>query len=675
MARYCRSARPRAALRREVGKGHIKPRVTSVMEDLLRSALSVASLGPLLVLATLGALSGPLRAQPPSTAPPAVKRWTFDASEDGRPRRLGPAPLATTVQAAQDVPDRLPPPNEVGGPPAASGPGPLPSWWDERVHEALWPDAIALPVSLESLLAATLTHSQYVQVIKDIPLIRETAIAEARANFDWVSFLESRWNDVSEPVGNLLTTGRQLTGSPVTIQQDRYRDQHLTARGGLRRRSALGGRLEIAQEVGRQRTNSDFFVPERQGTSRIAVTFTQPLLRGAGGCYNRSLIVLAELDAATGADELSRELQNRLVQVATAYWQLYLNRGRLLQKRRLLMEAEQVLGELENRSELDVLRSQVVRARAAVESRSAEIARAETEVRNTESLLRSLVNDPSLGSSQHHELIPQDTPMVVPRALDRVEAVETALRNRPEVSQSVKQIRAASVRLRMSKNELLPALNVILDTYVSGLRDNYDIGAAWLDQYRLGEPTYSAALEYELPLGNRVAKSRYQRRQLELRQLEADLKVTMENLRQEVEVAVAEVLTTYQEMAANHRAMEAAAVNVDYVHDRWQLLPGSDRSASFLLDDLLSAQERLSATEYAFLQAQVAYNVAQMLYVQALGTLLQSERISIERFRQCHLPNLQLQMEADPPRSGGGDDAAGPVTRATPDKKETANYP
>jgi outer membrane protein TolC len=634
------------------------------MEDLLRCALSVASLGPLLVVATLGALSGPLRGQQPSTAPPAVKRWTFDASEVDRPRRLGPAPPATSVHVAQDVADRLPPPNEVSSPPEASGRGPLPSWWDERVHEALRPDAIALPVSLESLLAATLTHSQYVQVIKDVPLIRETAIAEARANFDWVSFLESRWNDVSEPVGNLLTTGHSLPGSLVPIQQDRYRDEHLTARGGLRRRNTLGGQLEIAQEVGRQRTNSDYFIPERQGTSRIAVTFTQPLLRGAGGCYNRSLIVLAELDAATGADELSRELQNRLVQVSTAYWQLYLNRGRLLQKRRLLMEAEQILGELENRSELDVLRSQVARARAAVESRSAEIARAETEVRNTESLLRSLVNDPSLGSSQHHELIPQDTPMVIPRALDRVESVETALRNRPEVSQAVKQIRAASVRLRMSKNELLPALNVILDTYVSGLRDNYDIGAAWLDQYRLGEPTYSAALEYELPLGNRLAKARYQRRQLELRQLEADLKATMENLRQEVEVAVAEVLTAYQEMTANHRSMEAAAVNVDYVHDRWQLLPGSDHSASFLLDDLLSAQERLSAAEYAFLQAQVAYNVDQMLYQQSLGTLLQSERISIERFCQCHLPNLELRMATDRGRNVRSDSADGSGTEA-----------
>ncbi len=337
--------------------------------------------------------------------------------------------------------------------------------------------------------------------------------------------------------------------------------------------------------------------------------------------------------------------------MTSAYWQLYLNRGRLLQKQRLLAQAKNILAQLEERRDIDVLRSQIVRARSAVESRTAEIARAATEIRNTESRIRALVNDPGLGNSQEHELIPIDHPLTDPSQFDRVAAVETALQNRPEVSLAVKQIKSASVRLKMSKNELLPALNVILETYVSGLRGNYGVQEAWLDQFRLGEPTYSAGLQYEFPLGNRAAKARYQRRRLELRQLESDLKTTMEKLRQEVEVAVAEVSTTFQEMRANHRSMEAAAVETDYFYDRWQLLPGSDRSAGFLLQDLLTAQERLNAAEFAFLQAEVSYNVTQMLYLQTVGTLLQSERISLERYCESYLPNLQFRrLEADPQR-------------------------
>jgi outer membrane protein TolC len=503
-----------------------------------------------------------------------------------------------------------------------------------------------------------------VQVITDIPLIREPAILEANANFDWTSFLESRWNDVSDPVGSLLTTGNGLTNP--TLTQDRFRDEHLTARGGVRRKNPLGGQFEIAQEVGRETTNSRFFDPRFQGTSRIRINYTQPLLRGAGLCYNQSLVVLAEIDAAAGQDEMSRGLQRQLVDVTTEYWRLYQSRARLLQKQRLLAQAERILEELEDRRDIDVLRSQIVRARSAVESRSAEIARANTEIRNTESRIRALVNAPDLGNSQQHELVPQDRPLIAPREIDRAGSVEIALQNRPEVALAVKQIKAAGIRLKMSKNELLPALNVILDSYVSGLRGNYEIDQAWLDQFRLGEPTYSAGVQYEFPLGNRAAKARYQRRQLELRQLESDLKTTMENLRQEVEVAVAEVMTTFQEMRAYYRSMEAAGVEVDYITDRWQLLPGSDRSASFLLEDLLSAQERLSANEFAFLESQMNYNVTQALYLQALGTLLQAEKISIERFYECHLPDLRLHYGATEAAQGESKSDLVPRTQAQP---------
>ncbi len=159
------------------------------------------------------------------------------------------------------------------------------SWWEAGIRRRLRPEATAVPISLDSLLSATLTYSAYVQVIKDIPLIRDTSIVEADAAFDWTSFVESKWNDVSNPVGNVLTTGNGLnaSGNPIpgyNITQDRYRDKDLTARGGLRRRNALGGQFELAQEVGRQHTNSRFFVPTNQGTSRITVNYTQPLLRG-----------------------------------------------------------------------------------------------------------------------------------------------------------------------------------------------------------------------------------------------------------------------------------------------------------------------------------------------------------------------------------------------------------
>ena len=41
--------------------------------------------------------------------------------------------------------------------------------------------------------------------------------------------------------------------------------------------------------------------------------------------------------------------------------------------------------------------------------------------------------------------------------------------------------------------------------------------------------------------------------------------------------------------------------------ERWKLLPGDDRSAGLLLEDILTAQDRLMEEESSFLRAQVDY--------------------------------------------------------------------
>jgi outer membrane protein TolC len=507
------------------------------------------------------------------------------------------------------------------------------TWWSPRVHRPLRDDVVPVQLTLEQIFAATLEHSAFVRVISDLPLIRETSILEADAQFDWVAFVESSWNDISQPVGSLLTTG-----GPT-----RYLDRNLNTLAGLRRRNALGGQFEVGQNIGQQNTNSRFFIPDNQGTSRLTINYTQPLLRNAGRAYNTALTVLAQIDTAAAQDELSQQLQDHLVKVTEAYWQLYLERGRLLLQQRRLSRAEEILKQLELRRELDALQSQIVRARAAVASRRAEIVRSDTEVKNAESRLRALVNDPDLGTASTHELIPLDKPQEESRELDIGWSVETALQYRPEVGKAIKSIRSAGVKLGAAKNGILPALNLVLETYGSGLRGDYDIGGSLVDQFSVGAPSYSVGLQYEVPFWNRASRAAYLRRRLELRQLESQLQMTLENLRSEVEVAAREVGTTYREMQANYTAMEAADEAVTQIYEWWQVLSGSDRSASLLLENLLDAQERLYVEEESFLRSQLSYNVSHIAYLRALGTLLQSESISLERYCDRHLPGYALR--------------------------------
>src|SRR5690606_30664346 len=136
----------------------------------------------------------------------------------------------------------------------------------------------------------------------------------------------------------------------------------------------------------------------------------QPLLNSAGRCYNESLIVIAQVETAAASEQMSRQLQTLLVDVHRAYWDLYLQRAILLQKRKLYQEALSIRDELIARQHVDVLGSQLVRAKAAVAAREAGIIRAEASVRNAEARMAALTNDPSWLSGERLEFIPVAAP-------------------------------------------------------------------------------------------------------------------------------------------------------------------------------------------------------------------------------------------------------------------------
>ena len=504
-----------------------------------------------------------------------------------------------------------------------------PGWWQPLVGVPLGREAVPVSLTLDDAILRTLEHSLQVQVFADLPLIRETAIVEADAAFDWQTFLESRWDDTSDPVGNSLTAGAGI---------DRFRDHHLSAQGGVRRRTLSGGSLQAAQQFGLQNNNSEFFVPNDQGSSRLTLSFTQPLLKGRGRAYNSSLVCLARLDKTVADDEFRRQLQAHLLEVTRAYWALYFERGVLLQKMNTYRRARATVARLEARKRIDASESQVRAARAALKARGSELIRARVGVANAGAKLRTLINDPALGCEQSHELLPVDRPIFATHPADMGASLAAALQRRPEVMQSIKQIRAAGMRQSMSRNELLPLLNIVTEAYVAGLADSHSIGEAWTNQFSVGEPGYAVGLQFEVPIGNRAARTRHIRRCHELRQMQNQYALTLSTVELEVRTSVREVNASQQELAAKEEAMQARVDQMNYIEQRWQRLPGQGTSAVLTLENLLLAQERVAAAEFEYLESQMTYNLALMNLKRTTGLLLQAESIQIGRGCQDGLP-------------------------------------
>ncbi len=137
-------------------------------------------------------------------------------------------------------------------------------------------------------------------------------------------------------------------------------------------------------------------------------------------------------------------------------------------------------------------------------------------------------------------------------------------------------------------------------------------------------------------------RARFRRKQLQLKWMVSRYQDTLASLTAEVEIVVRDVRTAFVEMTGKYHAMQATLAELDYLTDRWRLLPGDDRSASFLLEDILDIQDRLVGHEFEFARAQVAYTQSLVELKRATGTLLDTEEVSMSRTCEGDIPQLYL---------------------------------
>ena len=508
-------------------------------------------------------------------------------------------------------------------------------------------------MELEPVILGTISFSPQVNMLREVAPLHEDSIIEAQADFDPRAFVESKFLDTSDPVGSILTTGGP----------DRYIDQNWYYNNGLRKRTLTGAQIELSQKIGYEDSNSLYFIPPLQGTARLSLSITQPLLNGAGKAYNSHLIVLAQIDAQRAGQGVSKDLQTLLLQVYQSYWDLYLQRSLLLQRRKLYERGVVVCRELEARRQIDAVGGQLARAKAAVASRYGVMIRQETELLNADARLRTLINDPALLMNRGQELIPMQPPLHDPCPVTFQDSLIVALNHRPEINEVRTELRAACIRQDVAKNELLPVLNLILTTYVSGLEGDVNIGKALGDQFALGRPTYSTGVTFEVPLGNRAARAKYDRRKLEIIQLTSQLVATTSNVRLEVEKAVREIRTAYSEMLCQAHAVMGNLAEIEYLQARWEASIDEQRSSAVLLDDLLNAHDRLARSEGLYATALVAYNEGFASLNRATGTLVDCEMLQQMRPQcaQMRRPAPSSNVAAESPKSTGV-----PTTAANP---------
>ncbi len=520
------------------------------------------------------------------------------------------SPLTREPSALSFPPDRMAELEKMAGPSAYERK--LPPMGDSLLGK---PDEV-FRIDLRQAVQRAVRQNLDVQIARLDPAISEAQVVAARAAFDWVFFSTFEWSSVDEP--QLVP----VLGVPLGTNANQAQSVGYTT--GIRKRLTSGGGVSInhGYTYSDDSSPASTLSPDPSQRTFVDLTLNQPLLRGFG-----SDVALAEVRLAENVERSSiHGLKARLLDTASnterAYWDLVTAFRNLQILQRLLERGIETRDILKSRLTFDVKPAEYSDAVAQVESRRADVMRAINLIRQRSDALKLFINDDELTVGSETLLVPIDEAIDEPISSSLFDALSTAIRNRPEIQQSLLLIDDASIRAGVADNARLPLLDLTAQVRFSGLDRDFD--EAYDDIGSANFVDYLLQLLFEYPIGNRGPEAQYRQRQLERMQATIGYRRVVQEVVLAVKTALRDVETNYRLIEQTRTARLAAAENLRTLQVQEQTIQSLTPD---FLDLKLRRQQALAQAEQEEVLALSGYNIAIAELYSAMGTALDRNRI------------------------------------------------
>jgi outer membrane protein TolC len=306
--------------------------------------------------------------------------------------------------------------------------------------------------------------------------------------------------------------------------------------------------LPTGTTIGAQYSTNNAFYSDASSNSRLQLTATQALLRGAGLAVNLASLRSAEVATRISQYELRSFAEQLVDSIEETYWDLaYAERQVLIVQTSLDVAKEQLRQANEGIQIGRISPSERAAADAEVALRQEALINAKSTLETTRLRFLRLVSP--AGVSFWNRTVTVETPPFVPTGdMDPVEKhVDVALRLRPELNQARLQIQRGDLAVVQTRNGLLPQLDFFVTLGKTGYANSF---GQTIPAFNGEEYDVSAGLRGSYGLGNRAATSNYRQSLLSRDQL-ID---TMNNLIQTVQV---DVRTQYIEVERTRQQIDA----------------------------------------------------------------------------------------------------------------------
>ncbi|PIE21943.1 MAG: hypothetical protein CSA62_14840 [Planctomycetota bacterium] len=440
-------------------------------------------------------------------------------------------------------------------------------------------------------------------------IAREDSIA-AQGQFDTEFFLDGSWRRVESPARSSIQPSSVVKTYGGKI--------------GFRKKfmSGLVAELSYGPQYTEQKVNSSFAFPDDFFSGSLGLSLRQPLLRGAWWDYHGAEIEKAKHEYAARGYEYQRNQQMILQSIATAYYELAFARENWGVRYFSLELARERLRNTESRIRFGGLAARDrIAHEAEVARKQEELILAETTILDAEDALRRLVmgfrseKDWDLVIVTTVDLKKGDPKIDLPTWR---EAALVARKNRPDALALMRRVQGAKLNEMVADKNLLPQLDLSAGYSSAAQRDNF--GELNSDFWEGEYPSYNVQLQFSVPLGNRVARSRYEKARLEVRRLMTQLSILHIDIIREVRDAIRRLERLEKSIKAAEESVRLARNNLEAE----QIKLRHDSSIQF---EVQERANELSAAASRLIRARFDYRHAWFQLLAVQGRLTEFSRL------------------------------------------------
>lgn len=456
------------------------------------------------------------------------------------------------------------------------------------------------------------------------------------------------WNNSSTPLNFESLTGVAVEGSHTANYSAFFGKGWLTGTSFL---TSVSGT--------RNSTNSTSTLFNPSIPTTLTVGFNQHLLNGFGRRANAVFIRIARNNLNVADSVFRQQVITTMTAVLNAYYTLLADRDQVRVAQSAVDYSQRLVEDDKKQVQIGTLAPlDVVQAESELATDQQNLIVAQTTYLQQQEILKTLISKrvtPELANVEINatDSLPEPRPNDIPTLQ---EAINEALKNRPELLQDQLNLRNQNYTIQADRNGLLPTLDAFA-TYQSNGLSGVPFGAFVAQPGGFGEsigqvfsgkyPSYSVGLSLRIPIRNRNEQANAAQAVVELHRMQASMQRDKNVVEQDVRNAEIAVTQAKAQINAALKARDYAKQALDAEIKKLHLGVSTTLNVILLQRDLIQAEGNLARARQVYAQALVQFH-------QATGTTLDAHNIVVtnpdtgEYGRQTNIPGAPSQPAGQP---------------------------